>query len=185
MRIWFHLAMRLRPIEQLAQGLLARIPTHVAAKSQIIDALEHLHWRLWHGKLATLEECSGQISAAVRAFRRHNHGQRLTGPARALMSRLQELKKYIAGNAGTLVNDHRRHHAGLRVSSCGAESRVNCLTNRRMNKSPQMRWSRHGAELLLRVRAAQLNGEFDALASDHRLPKAADEDFFPFLPLAA
>lgn len=182
---WFHLAMRLRPIEQLAQGLRARIPTPVSAKSQIIDALEHLHWRLWHGKLATLEECFGQIRAAVRAFRRYNNGQRLRGLARTLMTRLQELTAYISGNVGTLVNYHRRHHAGLRVSSCGAESTVNYLINRRMNKSQQMRWSRQGAELHLRVRAALLNDEFDALANDLPLRKAANEDVFSILPLAA
>jgi len=29
-----------------------------------------------------------------------------------------------------------------------------------MNKSQQMRWSRHGADLLLQVRCAALNGKF-------------------------
>jgi hypothetical protein len=79
------------------------------------------------------------------------------------MSRLQELKQYIAHNVGTLVNSHRRHQAGLRVSSRGAESSVNYLINWRMNKCQQMRWSRQGADLLLQVRAAMLNGPFDAL----------------------
>jgi hypothetical protein len=34
------------------------------------------------------------------------------------------------------------------------------LVNRRMNKSQQMRWSRHGADLLLQVRCVVLNGKF-------------------------
>jgi len=33
----------------------------------------------------------------------------------------------LSANAGTLINHHRRQQAGLRVSSCGAESTINCL----------------------------------------------------------
>ena len=36
---------------------------------------------------------------------------------------------------------------------------TNFLVNHRMNKSQQMRWSRHGADLLLQVRCAVLNGK--------------------------
>jgi hypothetical protein len=35
---------------------------------------------------------------------------------------------------------------------------ANFLVNRRMNKSPQMCWSRRGADLLLQVRSAVYNG---------------------------
>jgi len=151
---WFHLAMRLRPVQQIAQGLPTRVPTHVAAKTKISDALDHLHWRLWHGKLDALGEWYEQVREAIRAFRRHARGKPMsTGPG-ALMTGLHELKRYIASNAGTLINYHRRRQAGLRVSSCGAESTVNCLINHRMNKRQQMRWSRRGADLLLQVRAA-------------------------------
>jgi hypothetical protein len=39
------------------------------------------------------------------------------------------------------------------------EATANFLVNRRMNKSQQMRWSRRGADLLLQVRCAVLNGK--------------------------
>jgi len=182
---WFHLALRLRPLEQLAQGLRTRVPTHRAAKEKIIDALEHLHWRLWHGKLDALGECYEQVRVAIRAFRRHTKGVRMTAGPRALMTGLHELKQYIANNASTLIDYHRRQKAGLRVSSCGAESTVNCLVNRRMNKSQQMRWSRRGADLLLQVRAAVLNGEFDVLARPGSVSHAANEEEYDLLPLAA
>jgi len=107
-----------------------------------------------------------------------------TGP-RALMTGLHELKQYIGNNAGTLINYQRRQQAGLRVSSCGAESTVNFLINRRMNKSQQMRWSRRGADLLLQVRAAVLNGEFDALLKPESVSHTANEDECDLLPLAA
>ncbi len=107
-----------------------------------------------------------------------------TGP-RALMTGLHELKQYIAHNAGTLINYQRRQQAGLRVSSCGAESTVNFLINRRMNKSQQMRWSRRGADLLLQVRAAVLNGEFDALVRPRSVLHGSNEEEYDLLPLAA
>jgi hypothetical protein len=182
---WFHLAMRLRPVEQIAQGLRTRVPTHVAAKTKISDALEHLHWRLWHGKLDALGECYEQVREAISAFRRHAKGKPMSTGPRALMTGLHELKRYIANNAGTLINYHRRQQAGLRVSSCGAESTANCLINHRMNKSQQMRWSRRGADLLLQVRAAVLNGEFDALVRPGSVSHAANEDQHDLLPLAA
>jgi hypothetical protein len=182
---WFHLAMRLGPVEQIAQGLRTRVPTHVAAKTKIIDALEHLHWRLWHGKLDALGECYEQVRVAIGAFRRYTKGKQMSAGPRALMTGLHELKQYIANNAGTLIDYHHRQKAGLRVSSCGAESTVNFLINRRMNKSQQMRWSRRGADLLLQVRAAVLNGDFDALVRPESVPPAASKDQYDLLPLAA
>jgi len=54
-----------------------------------------------------------------------------------------------------------------------------------MNKSQQMRWSRRGADLLLQVRAAVLNGEFDAPVRPRSVSHASNEDQPDSLPLAA
>jgi len=48
-----------------------------------------------------------------------------------------------------------------------------------------MRWSRRGADLLLQVRAAVLNGEFDVLARPGSVSHAANEEECDLLPLAA
>jgi len=101
------------------------------------------------------------------------------------MTGLHELKEYIRNNAGTLVNYHHRQHAGLRVSSCGAESTVAVLINHRMNKRQQMRWSRQGAHRLLQVRAAILNGDFDALVRSTPASRAVETQDAAQLPLAA
>ena len=182
---WFHLAMRLRPSEQIAQGLRTRVRSHAEAKTKIVDALEHLHWRSWQGKLDTIAECYEQVKVAVGAFRRYTKGYLMSKGPRALMTGLHELKSYINHNTGTLVNYHRRHKAGLRVSSCGAESSVNFLINHRMNKRQQMRWSRRSAHLLLQVRAAVLNGEFEALVRAPTRSHVPNHDEAVSLPLAA
>ncbi|MEJ2330791.1 MAG: hypothetical protein P8Z33_13255 [Gammaproteobacteria bacterium] len=52
-----------------------------------------------------------------------------------------------------------------------------------MNKSQQMRWSCRGADLLLQVRAAVLNGEFNALVGPGTVSHAANENEYDLLPL--
>jgi len=56
-----------------------------------------------------------------------------------------EFWTYLTLNATALVDYGRRHRAGLRIATSGAESVVNSLVNARMNKCRQMRWSPRGA----------------------------------------
>ena len=65
----------------------------------------------------------------------------------------------IASSFSVQHADAERYRAGLRVGTALTEATANFLVNRRMNKSQQMRWSRRGADLLLQVRCAALNGK--------------------------
>ena len=65
----------------------------------------------------------------------------------------------LSGPGEWLVNYAERYRAGPRVGTSITEGTANFLVNRRMNKSQQMRWSRRGADLLLQVRCAALNGK--------------------------
>ena len=47
---WFHVAMRLQHLKQIADGLSADDPARVAAKAVIVEEVERLHWRIWNGK---------------------------------------------------------------------------------------------------------------------------------------
>ena len=47
---WFHIAMRLQHLEQIASGLSADDPARVAAKAVIVEEVKRLRWRLWNGK---------------------------------------------------------------------------------------------------------------------------------------
>ena len=93
-----------RPLEQIAQGLRTRVRSHAEAKIQIVDALGHLHRRLWHGKLDTLDECYEKVKVAIGAFRRYAKGRLMSKGPRDLMTGLQELKRYIKNNVGMMVN---------------------------------------------------------------------------------
>jgi hypothetical protein len=47
---WFHIAMRLQHLEQIAGALSSDDPARVAAKAVIVEEVERLHWRLWNAK---------------------------------------------------------------------------------------------------------------------------------------
>jgi hypothetical protein len=78
--------------------------------------------------------------------------------SRKLWHVLREVDKYLRGQSARLVNYAERYQAGMRVGTSVTEVTANFLVNRRMNKAQQMRWSRRGADLLLRVRCAVFNG---------------------------
>ncbi len=69
------------------------------------------------------------------------------------------LLTYIRYNRGAIINYGKRYRAGFRIATTLAESAVNSLVGKRMVKKQQMRWSLHGAHLLMQVRTAALNGE--------------------------
>jgi len=89
---------------------------------------------------------SSEAKATGKGTRRH------AGCAR-------EIDRYLTSQSAWLVNDAEHHRAGLQVGTSITEGTANFLVNRRMNKSQQMRWSRRGADLLLQVRCAALNGK--------------------------
>jgi hypothetical protein len=72
---------------------------------------------------------------------------------------LRGIDRYLSSQSAWLINYAERHRAGLRVGTALIEATANFLVNRRMNKAQQMRWSRRGADLLLQVRCAALNGK--------------------------
>jgi hypothetical protein len=155
---WFHLAMRLRHLAQIAGGLPADAPERAAAKAVIVEEVERLRWRSWNGKAADAGISIDRIRAVIHHFRGEPDGRRSLAPSRKLWTALRALDDYLVGQSDWLVNYGERHRAGLRVGTALTEGTANFLVNRRMAKSQQMRWSRRGADRLLRVRCAVYNG---------------------------
>ncbi len=80
--------------------------------------------------------------------------------ARRLLARCTELRSYIETNEGALIDYGQRSRAVKPISTSRAEGTVNQLVNARMNKRRQMCWSPRGAQRVLQVRAALLEGRF-------------------------
>ncbi|RWK59606.1 hypothetical protein [Mesorhizobium sp.] len=96
------------------------------------------------------------------------------GDSEFSIARLQslglQLLTYIRSNRGAIVNYGKRYQAGLATTL--AESAVNSLVGKRMVKKQQMRWSLHGAHMLMQVRTADLNGELrNRLRAPFRQPE--------------
>ena len=155
---WFHLAMRLQHLTQVAGNLSSDSPECAAAKAVIIEEVERLRWRLWNGKAQDAGISLERIQAAMPAFQGEPDSRRSVAPSRKLWTALGALNDYLVGQSDWLVNYAERHRAGLRVGTALTEGTANFLVNRRMAKAQQMRWTRRGADRLLRVRCAVYNG---------------------------
>jgi len=155
---WFHIAMRLQHLKQIASVLPADDSEQAAAKAVIVAEVERLHWRVWNGKAKDAQVSVDRIRAVMHHFQGEPEGRTSITPSRKLWTALQALDGYLTGQSAWLVNYAERHRAGLRVGTAITEGTANFLVNRRMNKSQQMRWSRRGADLLLQVRCAVYNG---------------------------
>src|SRR3954449_7768758 len=176
---WFHVAMRLRHLTQIAGGLSSEGPERAAAKAVIVEEVERLRWRLWNGKAKDAKVSIDRIRAVMHHFRGKPGSRRSIAPSRKLWTALQALDDYLVGQSDRLVDYGERHRAGLRVGTALTEGTANFLVNRRMAKSQQMRWSRRGANRLLQVRCAVYNGTLGAsfgqrfFAANNALPKVA------------
>jgi len=176
---WFHLAMRLQHLTQIAGGLSSDDPERAAAKAVIVEEVDRLHWRLWNGKAQDAQISLDRIRAVMHHFRGERDGRRSVAPSRKLWTALRALNDYLVGQSDWLVNYAERHRAGQRVGTALTEGTANFLVNHRMNKAQQMRWTRRGADRLLQVRCAVYNGtlgtgfgqRFQA-ANDPQLPAA-------------
>jgi hypothetical protein len=155
---WFHLAMRLQHLTQIAAGLSCDSPERAMAKAVIVEEVERLRWRLWNGKATDAGISLDRIRAVMHHFRGEADGRRSGAPSRKLWTALRALDDYLTGQSDWLVNYAERHRAGQRVGTALTEGTANFLVNRRMAKSQQMRWTRRGADRLLQVRCAIYNG---------------------------
>jgi hypothetical protein len=154
---WFHIAMRLHHAEKTASTLPTDTPERKSARSVIVTEIDRLHWRIWNGKAKDARITLERIRQVMSVFR--GDGDRKRDPSsRQLWRALRGIDRYLTSQSAWLVNYAERYRAGLRVGTAITEGTANFLVNRRMSKSQQMRWSRRGADLLLQVRCAALNG---------------------------
>ncbi len=155
---WFHIAMRLQHLKQIAGALPVDAPARVAAKAVIVEEVERLHWRIWNGTAQDTHTSIDRIRAVMHHFQGEPDRRRFTAPSRKLCTALHALDGYLTSQSAWLVNYAERHRAGLRAGTAITEGTANFPARRRMNKSQQMRWPRRGADLLLQVRCAVYNG---------------------------
>lgn len=138
---WFHMGMRFE------QQLLSLRGVHGAdayTKYRLQGDVVAAKWLPWNGRK---ERCLEEFEVLRRE----------TGWVGA-HNPLGKLIRYLRGCSTLLVNYARRRALNLPVSSAGAESAVDYVIGQQLKRNAHMRWTREGANSLLQVRCAVLNG---------------------------
>ena len=65
---WFHIAMRLRHLKQIASALPVDDPAWAEAKMVIVAEVERLHWRVWNGKARDAQISIDRIRVVMHHF---------------------------------------------------------------------------------------------------------------------
>ncbi len=156
---WFHLAMRVRHVEQALVGLDALEPVHRAPLEHAQVDVERLRHLLWNGYHQEVCKALGRIVRWAENVTLLNDVV-VAAKAGRLAAHCTGLRAYIENNEAALIDYGQRYRAGQPISTSRAESTVNHLVNTRMNKRRHMRWSPRGAHRVLQVRAAMLDGRF-------------------------
>jgi hypothetical protein len=158
---WFHVSMRVRHVEQALAGLIS---SDLEQKGPLryldleVSRLRHLIWNGYGDEACRALQNITDIAANAIWLNAPRGKVRID----RFIQLASELRTYLSLNAMALVDYGRRHRAGLRIASSGAESVVNSLVNARMNKRRQMRRSLQGAHRVLQVRAAVMDGRLYA-----------------------
>jgi len=81
---WFHVAMRLQHLKQIASTLPVDDPARAEAKAVIIAEVERLHWRIWNGKARDAQISIDRIRAVMPHFQGEPDGRKSIAPSRKL-----------------------------------------------------------------------------------------------------
>jgi hypothetical protein len=161
---WFHVAMRLRVMGQMAKGLVneqnrssAQKPLTEAGEEldrvDIGKQLERVKWFLWHGNVVQALETIEGIEDELDLLRQDGESRK------KLLKAVGEFRRYIEANQNFIPNYGDRYRHGEKISTAFAESAVNQVVSKRMVKKQQMRWTESGAHNLLQVRTKVLNNQ--------------------------
>jgi hypothetical protein len=157
---WFHLSMRMRPIEQILAGLSAR-QLHDPEPVQTAQAsIERIRRLLWHGRPNHADQEVILLLGHGSKIAEQN-GMSVHESTNDLRRLCTELKGYVQNNRDAIINYHRRYHGKRPVSTSRAEGFVDEIANARMGKKQRMRWSPTGAHRVALVRAAVLDGRLN------------------------
>lgn len=178
---WFHVAMRLTVLSQLAKSILVQeqgqarnnqnnrsrakkeqkecneerieYPTPQETVEEIAKELERVKWFLWHGNAFRALEVLESLGFDLEVQAERSQARKKLGKA------VEEFSGYIRANQAFIVNYGDRYRNGETIASAFVESTVNEVISKRMEKKQQMRWTKAGAHQVLQVRIQVLDGE--------------------------
>jgi len=169
---WFHIAMRLTVLGQLAKGAVLRTEVKDKQKKKRSrmeeeelepcmptleeweQQLERIKWYLWHGNVFRALDLGETLQEDLEMLEDKN-----TSIKKILLA-VREFNEYITANENYIVNYGDRYRDGETISTAFVESTVNEVISNRFVKKQQMRWTKSRAHNLLQVRTQVLNDDF-------------------------
>jgi hypothetical protein len=160
---WFHVSMRLRPIETMAPkvaAIVARTQPDVA--SSLDPVIRRVRHQLWNGLSArALGGLRAALRATIAAGKTTESADRLY--VRRFRKHVKALRTYLRKGRSGLQDYRRAHRQCIRIASAPAESGMAHLVNQRMGKRQSMRWKSESSHLLLLVRCAILDNKLEEI----------------------
>jgi hypothetical protein len=156
---WFHLAMRVQHLAQAATSWPDATETDRHAGAHLIETIERIRWRLWHGQVRRALDLIAETIAIVDAPA--DNMSPMTAAARKVTRLLGDLETSVSGQSDIIIDYATARRCEEPISTAITESTVQWLLHRRMNAQQQMRWSPRGAHLMLKVRTSVTNGTLD------------------------
>jgi hypothetical protein len=152
---WFHITMRLTVMQQMVKGL----PDPLLLGDETLDLareLDSVKWFLWYGNTFKALQRVEFLQMDVDALQAEED---IAGLPK-LLKALEEFSGYIQDNRAFIPNYGERYRHGEIISTAFVESTVNHVVSKRFVKKQQMRWTQHGAHLLLQVRVQVINQDW-------------------------
>jgi hypothetical protein len=160
---WFHISMRLRPIEQMSPGITSIVGDADPILTELLrEKIHRVRFQMWNGNWQAALDRLGVIYRTTKRFLptlSSADAERLC----RFRKHMLDLRAYLCRNQVAFRNYSQDRRKGLRISSALAESAMSHLVNERMGKRQRMRWSAEGAHLLLQVRCAVLGNRLEIL----------------------
>ncbi|MFD1984307.1 ISKra4 family transposase [Mesorhizobium newzealandense] len=116
---WFHIAMKIQPMQQIADHIVRSRSGPFEALPSIDREIRAVKWRLWHGRVDRAIRDLEQFLERLKDSQ--EEGEFSVARLRSLGA---QLLTYVRSNRGAMINYGRRYRAGLRVASTLAESAV-------------------------------------------------------------
>ena len=138
----FHLAMRIQHVVQTVKGWSKATDGDREENAHFADAVEHIHWRLWHGQVERALDLMGGTLTGLEAIAAASSPTAVIATAVGKVAGLlRGLETYIAGQAALIIDYATAGHCEEPISTAQTESTVQWLLHRRMGANQQMRWS--------------------------------------------
>ena len=126
-----------------------------------LSYIDFLLCTIWHGNarsaITKIEDLLGYLLDHVESEDQHHKYAK----AKAFQRLADDFYTYIKNNTFLIADYAERYRYGEPITTSFVESTVNYVISKRFVKKQSMQWTKRGAHLLLQVRTAVLNNEWE------------------------